>query len=130
MSIFRQIWQKFWRFTCIEFAPLDWQQNFELVNVVSKLYCIKLVNDRNRNFRPKPIPKPKLFRFGFGSVILTETETAFSPHFYCWQIKNSFVNSNYTSKIATNDTKTKNYVHTSYNPGARAQGGEIFYVVF
>ena len=53
--------------------------------------------------------------------------------------KNLSVNSNYAAKIATNDTKTKyyittcnflkNYVHTSYNPGARAQGVEVFYVV-
>ena len=68
------------------------------------------MNDRYRNFRPKPIPKPKLFRFGFGSVILTETETAFFPHFLLTDHKNSSVNSNYATKIATNDTKTQYYI--------------------
>ena len=37
LSISRQIWQKFWRFTCIVFAPLDRQQNFELVSGVKTL---------------------------------------------------------------------------------------------
>ena len=35
----------------------------------------KVVNDRNRNFRPEPEPEPKSFRFGSGSAILTETGT-------------------------------------------------------